>query len=1749
MADLLLVDQSPLLASRLRRAARRARLALTTSRARSAAEARAIWPARLSEVAVVAVRVTAGRVEEDLSAIAELAGLVREAGLVALVPAGAPALARRCREAGADCCLSLPARPTRLLHQLVEVAADRAAPVRQEHLQQLIAVVEQAQEADGFLAVARIVVQAAASLGFARARLWLLSDDKLWILGACQHGDPALASFDQHRLRVADSAYTQLAMRSREPLFFRGQELGPWLLVEQFAAEGFVPPAGQWVHMPLWVGQDCWGMLSLDNAQAEVPIVGSQRALLRVFARQVAAALERAYLHEHEERQQREHAWLAAINAIAAETQRAESVQAVADSIVGAGARIGFERARLWLLDEAGVLAYGISQVGNSGLAGFSGFAVEVECSPYMREVIATRKPQIFAGNALGTGSLARAFGASGFTPPAGLWAALPLVAGDHVRGLLMLDRGERVAELDAQQLSLLDLLASQAAAALERARKSLERDCLEALAVLLQRTQQAQTPVEAAAMVVEACEAFGFERARLWGYDSAAPALVGLAQAGSPGIADSFPGMRAPLAETAYGRLIPAAREPVFFAAAAWRETYLARSFAENAFPPAVGEWALIPLFWEARFVGVLNLDNISRPRWIFPGQRDLLGLLGREVAATLERVRLLEEERRQRTARSWLEALARLSEAVQRALTPDSVVRAIVRGASELGFARARLWLLSDDRSVLRCIDQEGEPASTGLVGFELEMAEAVYVRHLSHGPDPMIFPSRSTAMARLDAALAERGFTPPAGEWASLPLWSGEAPIGLLVLDRGADTRPLDPDHPALLKLLGREASAALERVRLLAEERRHNEARDWLNELVAITTDPQNLPSVEAVAEVIVRGARRLGFERARLWRREGDSIVGVAQAGNDGLSSFPGTRIALAELPYSRETLDAGRFKIFTGRDRRSGLDQRFAAEGFQPPTGEWAELPLMTESGCWGLLTLDRIRSTRRLTAEDQELIGLFGSQAGAALQRARDRRRLASREQELRTLGELMEWVLQVNPAPHAEHAVEPLEQDFARKLLAAVARLIGRADTSAGLLLSKGGVPERRDRGQGWERYRYYWMEHEALAFADREQDLARGITSLALREGRTQHVADITMDERGEAFVKGQGRDTRSELDVPIMGEGGHILGVINLESPQVAAFDASHQSMMERLARVAALALGNLQRQRLLHATLAAVTELAAATSRDQLKEAICAAIDQLSPDAPALLIWDRSADGAPRPLVMRNVIRGKRRMDRNDRSAQVARAVMEAQTGLWLTDEAQLDNGDLEWLWRSQGLRAAVALPLVVANEQRCGALLIGYREPRDFTLEERTLFPIVAAAIAANLRDLGRLDELAAEGGRLKAALQIAGAVGISQHQSAIFEAILGSVSQIYPDTDIFLRIYDEQSGRLVLVPECRPYYHITDPERESPEGIAISNGVSLGAALARSFERSEQQKTEALNVPDVSVSNDYLPLVARTKSQLTAVIASGTVLLGVIGIESPRLNAFSDDDGRAIEEISRQISQAISRARLDTRLRRTLLVSARTTWAALLAHDINSEIAAIRHRLFLARHLARLGPEVDRHLEAIDRHADKLAGTMEFVQQDGDQGAARFALNAWLEREIPAMLASDAYDFDFSHQCSEVEVELHAFLLRTALLLLVRNAREAMGERGRLTVRTRSLQRTVELELEDSGPGVPEHIRRRLFEETHTSRGDGRGLGLLFVRMLVEDMGGSVQLLPTMPDRGAVFVLRLPIKSHPGGA
>ncbi len=107
--------------------------------------------------------------------------------------------------------------------------------------------------------------------------------------------------------------------------------------------------------------------------------------------------------------------------------------------------------------------------------------------------------------------------------------------------------------------------------------------------------------------------------------------------------------------------------------------------------------------------------------------------------------------------------------------------------------------------------------------------------------------------------------------------------------------------------------------------------------------------------------------------------------------------------------------------------------------------------------------------------------------------------------------------------------------------------------------------------------------------------------------------------------------------------------------------------------------------------------------------------------------------------------------------------------------------------------------------------------------------------------------------------------------------------------------------------------------------------------------------------------------------------------------------------------------------------------------------------------------------------------------------------------------------------------------------VDLDAIVMRDAFRKVIDNAIEAMPSGGAFVITSLVTKTGLVVEFADSGPGVSEELKQRLFEPYATTKHDHAGLGLAIVRDIVAAHSGSVDVMDC-PEGGAAFTIQLPL-------
>jgi len=106
--------------------------------------------------------------------------------------------------------------------------------------------------------------------------------------------------------------------------------------------------------------------------------------------------------------------------------------------------------------------------------------------------------------------------------------------------------------------------------------------------------------------------------------------------------------------------------------------------------------------------------------------------------------------------------------------------------------------------------------------------------------------------------------------------------------------------------------------------------------------------------------------------------------------------------------------------------------------------------------------------------------------------------------------------------------------------------------------------------------------------------------------------------------------------------------------------------------------------------------------------------------------------------------------------------------------------------------------------------------------------------------------------------------------------------------------------------------------------------------------------------------------------------------------------------------------------------------------------------------------------------------------------------------------------------------------------IKTDAAYLRRILTNLITNAVQAMPNEGKLTVKTNRKKDKILISVEDTGVGIPDEVKTKLFTLIFTTKLKGQGLGLAVVKRLVEALIGEITF-ESQANKGTKFTVELP--------
>ena len=212
------------------------------------------------------------------------------------------------------------------------------------------------------------------------------------------------------------------------------------------------------------------------------------------------------------------------------------------------------------------------------------------------------------------------------------------------------------------------------------------------------------------------------------------------------------------------------------------------------------------------------------------------------------------------------------------------------------------------------------------------------------------------------------------------------------------------------------------------------------------------------------------------------------------------------------------------------------------------------------------------------------------------------------------------------------------------------------------------------------------------------------------------------------------------------------------------------------------------------------------------------------------------------------------------------------------------------------------------------------------------------------------------------------------------------------------------------------------------------------------------------------------------------------------------------------------------------------------------------VGHEVKNPINAIVVHLELLRNKLS-GPDARamRHLEIIESEIQRLDRVVQTLV-DFSRPVELQLKEQDLRRIVSGvlMLASaelETHNVRVSSHMPErpLTAKVDADLIKQAILNVVLNGAQAMSQGGDLHVTLREDGRMAAIEISDSGSGIPDDIRAKIFDLYFTTRKDGSGIGLAMTYRIIQLHNGSIDV-QSEQNIGSTFTLKLPLLASAEG-
>ncbi len=551
------------------------------------------------------------------------------------------------------------------------------------------------------------------------------------------------------------------------------------------------------------------------------------------------------------------------------------------------------------------------------------------------------------------------------------------------------------------------------------------------------------------------------------------------------------------------------------------------------------IASYLAVPLRARGEIIGVLELATRERHTFL-PEEVDFFVTLAGQAAIAIDNARMFEEAAR-RAAQGH--ALAECAGVILATLTLDALWPPVLDATRQV---------LSADRAAVYLYDAAADRVACPYAsGLSAEYVAEINRRfrevpggRLLEDPQPVIVADAQTdpLAAPVRDLAAREGFR----SYAVFPLAAPGAPLGALVAYRDA-LAPFTPDDITTGQTLAHIAAVAMQNARLFEAERAAHERAETLREVAHAVGG--SLALDEVLNRILEQLKRVITYDTASvlLLGKAGqpELVVGLGHADEKTTSRAAGD--LLGSSPILRQMALDLQPVIIADVRQRPGWIWIPGAEHVR----SFLCAPIVSRGRMIGALMMDNIHPGF-FTETDARLAQSLAQHMAVAIENARLFEETREHANELEFLNRA---VFAMTATPNLDLALD--------QVVALMNEELGYSHASIALVDKDGEeIRLRAQRG----------IRADQWGPGGRGLRAGQGLVGWVIQHGEPLLVNDVSRDPRYEAGVP----ETRSELVVPLRS-GERTIGVINVESPQLDAYDPEDLRLLSTLAGQLATAI--------------------------------------------------------------------------------------------------------------------------------------------------------------------------------------------------------------------------------------------------------------------------------------------------------------------------------------------------------------------------------------------------------------------------------------------------------------------------------------------------------------------------------------------------------------------------------------------